>query len=79
MSFRVAVATIWALVALLIARSLRGGFGIRIPHAYQSWLPANAGPWLLWVWAAVLIVGGGFLVAYLLAEGIHIAAPRLVR
>lgn len=79
MSFRIALAIVWILVAAGMAWFLHGGFGIRIAHAYQSWLTPNAVLWVLWVWAAVLILGVSFLLAYLLAKGLHVAAPRLVR
>jgi len=79
MSFRVALAIIWILVALGVAWFLHGGFGIRVPHAYQSWLPPNVVTWLLWVWAAALVLGFSFILSYLLAKGLHMAVPRLVR
>jgi len=79
MSFRIALAIIWILLAAGMAWLLHGGFGIRVPRAYQSWLTANVVVCVLWAWAAILIFGVSFLLACLLAEGLHIAAPRLVR
>jgi len=79
MSFRVALFTIWILIASGSVWFLHGGFGIRVPRTYLSWLPANLNAWILWAWAAVLVVGVSFLVAYVLAKGLHMAAPRLVR
>ena len=79
MSFRIAFGIIWMLVAVGMAWFLHGGFGIRVPRVYQSWLTPNAVVWVLWAWAAVLILGVSFLLAYLLAKGLHIVAPRLVR
>jgi hypothetical protein len=78
MKFRTVLVVFWILGALGMAWYLRGGFGVRISHAYQRWLPV-LGAWVLWVWAAILIVGVGFVAAYLLAKGLQAAAPQFVR
>jgi hypothetical protein len=83
MSFRVALAGIWIVVAIGGIWFLRGGFGIRLPRTVQSWLPANPSPWalwaILWSWAGVLVIGVAFVVAYFLAKGLQIVVPWLVR
>ena len=77
MRFRVALVITWILAALAGIWFLHGGFGIRIPRAFH--VPPAVGFWILWLWAAVFVVGGGFLVAYLLVKAIQIAAPQLIR
>jgi hypothetical protein len=79
MSFRVVLFALWILIASGSVWFLRGGFGIRVPRAFQSWLPASSNVWILWAWAALLVVGVSLLAAYLLAKGLHMAAPRFVR
>ena len=77
MRFRVALAITWMLVAVVGIWFLHGGFGIRIPRAYH--VPPNLGAWILLLWAALLVGGGGLLLAYLIVKAIQIAAPQLLR
>jgi hypothetical protein len=76
MRFRFALLITWMLVALAGGWFLQGGFGIRIP---RSSLSSHVGVWVLWLWAAVLIGGGGLLVAYLVVKAIQMALPQLIK
>ena len=78
MRFRVAFVVVWALAAVAGMWFLHGGFGIRVPRGYQSWLPANVSPWILWLWALALVGVGSLLVAYLLVRGMQVVLPRLI-